>query len=117
MAKPEGLVSVVSQLRVERTSLVNQLRQVVAALSVLGRLNGGHSGAKARRTMSPSARKKIAAAQKARWARVKGRRNLVPIARGKKSKRSISAAGRRKIAAAQRARWAKVRAKQEEKAA
>src|SRR5207244_3654817 len=42
MANPiSGLQSVVSQLRKERTNLVNQLRHVDAALSVLGKLNGG----------------------------------------------------------------------------
>src|SRR5438270_1844734 len=44
MAKPiSGLQSVVSQLRKERTNLVNQLRHVDAALAVLGKLNGGSS--------------------------------------------------------------------------
>ena len=50
----------------------------------------------------------IAAAQKARWAKVEGIAE-VP------EKRTMSAAARRKIAAAQRARWAKV--KQRKKAA
>ncbi len=38
MANLKGLESVVSQLREERTNLVNQLRHVDAALSVLGKL-------------------------------------------------------------------------------
>ena len=41
MANLKGLESIVSQLRAERTSLVNQLRHVDAALSVLGKLNNG----------------------------------------------------------------------------
>jgi hypothetical protein len=48
-----------------------------------------------------------------RWARVKGRQNVIPMA--KSGKRTMSASARRKIAAAQRARWAKVR--QQKKAA
>lgn len=72
MANLKGLDSVVSQLRVERFSLVNQLRHVDAALSVLGKLNNGASHTKPRRRrLSLAARKKIAAAQRARWARVK----------------------------------------------
>jgi len=72
MANLKGLESVVSQLRVERTSLVNQLRHVDAALSVLGKLDGGRSYTKPRRRrLSPVARKKIAAAQRARWAKVR----------------------------------------------
>ena len=72
MANLKGLESVVSQLRLERTSLVNQLRHVDAALSVLGKLDHGSSYTKPRRrTLSLAARKKIAAAQRARWARVR----------------------------------------------
>jgi|SRR5580693_7162835 hypothetical protein len=72
MANLKGLESIVSQLRVERTSLVNQLRHVDAALSVLGKLNNGVSYTKPRRRkLSVAARKKIAAAQRARWARVR----------------------------------------------
>ena len=69
MAHMKGLESVVSQLRLERTSLVNQLRHVDAALSVLGKLDAGSSYTKPRRRrLSVAARKKIAAAQSARWA-------------------------------------------------
>jgi hypothetical protein len=72
MANLKGLESIVSQLRMERTSLVNQLRHVDAALSVLGKLNNGVSYTKPRRRrLSMVARKKIAAAQRARWVRVK----------------------------------------------
>ncbi len=108
MTKLKGLVSVVSQLRLERTNLANQLRDVDAALSILGRLDGDPT--KARRAISAAGRRRIAAAQKTRWAKVRGQK-VVPIAR----KRVMSASARRKIAAAQRARWAKVKA--EKKAA
>jgi hypothetical protein len=101
MAKLSGLASIVSELRIERTNLVNQLRHVDAALSVLGKLNGG-SYTRPRRTLSASARRRISLAQKARWAKAKGH--------APKLKRTISAAGRKRIAAAQRARWAKVKA-------
>jgi len=102
MASLKGLASIVSELRAEKTNLVNQLRHVDAALSVLGKLNGGSSYKKPRRTLSASARKRISLAQKARWARAKGH--------APKPKRTMSASARRKIAAAQRARWAKVKA-------
>ncbi len=102
MANLKGLASIVSELRTERTNLVNQLGRVDAALSVLGKLNGGNSYKKRRRTLSASARKRISLAQKARWARAKGH--------APKPKRTMSASARRKIAAAQRARWAKVKA-------
>jgi hypothetical protein len=102
MADLKGLASIVSELRTERTNLVNQLGRVDAALSVLGKLNGGSSYKKPRRTLSASARKRISLAQKARWAKAKGH--------APKPKPTISAAGRKRIAAAARARWAKFRA-------
>ena len=110
MANLEGLASFVSALRVERTNLVSQLRHVDAALSVLGKLNGGSSHAKPRHTLSASARKRISLAQKARWAK----RTANVKAGAARPKRIISAAGRKRIAAAQRARWAKVRAQQKQ---
>jgi len=107
MANLKGLASIVSELRVERTNLVNQLRHVDAALSVLGKLPGGDSYTKPRRTLPASARKRMSLAQKARWAK----RAAKDQARKMKPKRTMSASARRKIAAAQRARWAKVRVK------
>ena len=108
MTNLKGLVSVVSQLREERTNLVSSLRHIDAALSVLGRLNGEKTQVQPRRTISASGRRRIAAAQRARWAKVKSQ-NVVPITKGAKPKRTMSASARRKIAAAQRARWANVK--------
>ena len=102
MANLRGLASIVSELRGERTNLANQLRHVDAALSALGKSNGGSSYTKPRHTMSAAARRKISLAQKARWAKAKGH--------APKPKRTISAAGRKRIAAAQRARWARAKA-------
>src|SRR5207245_6341774 len=111
MAKPiSGLQSVVSQLRKERTNLANQLRHVDAALSVLGKLNSGRCDTQPRhRKMSVAARARIAAAQRARWAKVKGQRKVVSIA---PKRRRISPAGLARIRAATKARWAKWRAAQ-----
>jgi hypothetical protein len=102
MANLKGLASIVRELRTGRSNLANQLRHVDAALSVLGKLDGGRNSTKPRHTMSAAARKRIRLAQKARWAKTKGR--------APRPKRTISAAGRRRIAAAARARWAKFRA-------
>ena len=101
----KGLASIVSELRVERTNLVNQLKHVDAALSVLGKLNGGTSYTKPRRFLSVSSRKRMSPAQKARWAKRTNVQEIVP-----KPKRTMSASARRKIAAFQRARWAKLKA-------
>jgi hypothetical protein len=64
---------------------------------------------RARRKISAAGIARIRAAQKARWARVKG--TAAPAAKpGKRGRRKMSAAARAKIAAAARARWARFRA-------
>ena len=98
-----GMDAIVSQLRAQKANFVNQIRHVDAALAVLGKLNGTHVSQNSHRTMSAAGRKRIAAAQRARWAKVKGTSEVTT------PKRTMSASSRRKIAAAQRARWAKVR--------
>jgi hypothetical protein len=113
MANIKELASIVSELRVERTNLVNQLRHVDAALAVLGKLDGRSGDTTPRRTLSASARKEMSLAQKARWS--KARRGSKPAVGTAKTtgsapvKRTMSASARRKIAAAQRARWARVK--------
>ena len=64
-----------------------------------------------KRKMSASAIAKIRAAQKLRWAKIKGDKPAVKPAEAKLPKQGgMSAEGRAKIAAAAKARWAKVRA-------
>jgi len=70
----------------------------------------GHNAAPAntesgKRTMSPAARARIAAAQRARWAKLKGAKPEV-----RKGRRKMSAATRAKMAAVAKARWAKAKA-------
>ena len=67
-----------------------------------------------KRTMSASARRRIAAAQRKRWAAMKQTKTETAQP---KSKRKLSAAGRRAIIAATKKRWAKVRAAKAKKAA
>jgi hypothetical protein len=84
--------------------------QIDALENELGKIFGG-DGAPAvsggKRTMSASARARIAAAQKARWAKVKGKKAAKPAGAGR---RKMSPAARAKIAAAAKARWAKAKA-------
>ncbi len=98
-----NLSSFVKTLRKERDRVAGQLSALDAALTAFV----GVYKSKGRRKMSAAGRRKISLAQKARWAKVKGRK-VVSIA----SSRHISPAGRARIAAAQRARWAKQKAKQ-----
>jgi len=58
------------------------------------------------RKMSASARKRIAAAQKARWAKVRAEGAAPPQS---KPKRKLSAAGRKAISEAAKKRWAAAR--------
>ena len=61
-----------------------------------------------RRPLSPAARRRIAAAQRKRWAAIKAQsKPSKPVG----AKRTMSPAARKKIAAAQRKRWALVKAK------
>ena len=70
--------SVVTQLQKERARLENELHGVTAALSTFGKVflrgsKGSRRGAAhpKKRTISAAGRKRIAAAQRARWARVR----------------------------------------------
>jgi hypothetical protein len=110
MTHLEGLVRIVKELRAERTNLVNELKHVDAALSVLGKLDGGSNYTTPRRTLSASARKKISLAQKKRWAKARNGSKPAAVTASAPVKRTLSASARSKIAAAQRTRWAKVRA-------
>ena len=95
-----NLTSVLNQLTEERAGLQLQLERLNSALSVLGATN--MAGRK--RTLSAAARSRIAAAQRARWAKVKNRKAVTIIPR---KRRKMSAAAIARIRAAQKARWAK----------
>jgi hypothetical protein len=106
-----NLKNVLQQVRDERKQAELRVEKLDEVIRGLVGLNGSASagkGAGRSRIMSASARRRISLAQKARWAKVRGR-NVVSIA-SKRGKRTLSAAGRKRIVAAQRARWAKVRA-------
>ena len=99
-----NLAEVLKELQQERSRLDEAIR-------VIGQLvSGNHTGARStKRTLSTAARRRMAAAQRARWAKAKG-------VKASKPKRTMSQAARNKIAAAQRARWAKARAQQKKAA-
>ena len=100
-------MDILVQLKAERDKVAQQVNALDTAIRALSGLNS--TGARrGRRTMSAAARARIAAAQRARWAKVKGQRKVVSIA----PKRRISAAGLARIRAATKARWAKWRAAQ-----
>src|ERR1039457_5347462 len=124
---PEGVTmsnldNALRELREKRSHAQVEIEKLDQIISGIESLNG--TGAASSKTAQPkrfislASRRKMARAQKARWASI--RKNSQPMLAAKTgsapAKRKISAAGRKRIAAAQKARWAKLRA-QEKKAA
>lgn len=102
--------SVVSQLQKERTRLEDELHRITTALVAFGNvyMHGSQPKAAAtrkKRTISAAGRKRIASAQRARWAKIKGQKASPSVRKGRK----MSPAARKRIVAAQKARWAKWR--------
>lgn len=118
-----NLNNALQELRAERSRAQMQVERLDQAISVVESLNGTATTGKTaqpKRIISAAARRKMAQAQKARWANVrKGSKPAVTAMKTANSapmRHTMSAASRRKIAAAQRARWAKIRAEQKKAA-
>ena len=94
----EELSAIVKVLMEER----DRLNIAIAALQ------GVSNGSRSKRRISAAGRARIVAAQRARWAKVRGQK-VVSIARGR---RKMSGAAIARIRAAQKARWAKWRKQQ-----
>ena len=101
-----NLKDIVRQLRDEQARLTRQLHAIGAALTAFGSTYANNKPRKNR--LSAAARARIAAAQRARWAKVRANSQQKKVLT--MPKKTMSATARRKIAAAQRARWAKVKA-------
>jgi hypothetical protein len=102
-----NLTGVVRLLKKEQDRLTKELHGIGAALTAFGKAYGKGTGT---RKLSAAARARIAAAQRARWAKLRAGSGKNQKVVTMPKKRTMSAAGRKRIAAAQRARWAKVRA-------
>ena len=104
----EEHMDIIAQLKAERDKAAQQVNALDTAIKALSGLNS--TGAtRGRRTMSAAARARISAAQKARWAKVKGQQKVVSIA---PKRRRMSAAGLANIRKATKVRWRKWRAAQ-----
>jgi hypothetical protein len=73
--------------------------------------DAGSGSSEKKRTMSAAGRARIAAAQKARWAKQKQDAVEHPAKTNPKKTRKLSPEGRARIIAATKARWAKVKGK------
>jgi hypothetical protein len=102
MTDMDGVVRVLKQ---EHDRLAKQAQGISAALAAFGATYAKR--ARPGRKISVAGRARIAAAQRARWAKLKESSSSGTTPK----KRTMSAAARQRIAAAQRTRWAKVRAK------
>jgi hypothetical protein len=118
-----NLSSALQQLRAERKQAQSHVEKLDQAISVIESLNGSGTFRQAvqpTRIISQASRRKMARAQRARWARARnGSQPVVGAAKTTSSapvKRTMSASARRKIAAFQRARWAKIKAQQKKAA-
>ena len=107
---------IVTQLRQE----MSRIEQAIAALVGLSSQPARRGrppkaspavqvGGQKRRTMSASTRAKMAAAQRARWAKQKGKavpKKVAPARRKAASRKPMSPAMRKKLSAMMKARWA-----------
>jgi hypothetical protein len=113
-----NLENALRELREKRSQAQIEIEKLDQIISGIESLNGtGAAPSKSiqpKRIISAASRRKMALAQKARWASIrKGSQPVVAAAKttgSARAKRTMSASARRKIAAAQRARWAKFRA-------
>ena len=102
-----NLDNALKELKLKRDrarSEVQKLNQLISGIESLSSTGISQKAIPSARTVSAASRRKMALAQKARWAKLKAQ-TAAP-----KPKRHISAAGKKRIAAAARARWAKIRA-------
>ena len=112
-----NLDNALRELRKKRSHAQEEVEKLNQIISGIESLNGSSAVSsetiQPKRIISAASRRKMALAQKARWAKVG--KNSHPVAGEAKTsttpvKRTMSVASRKKIAAAVRARWAKIRA-------
>jgi hypothetical protein len=118
----EQFVSLRRALEAERAQLASRLKSINDALGggeipipgTVGATPVAKTAGRRKGGMSAAGRARVAAAQRARWAKIKSSRAGGEVPKPAKApgrpKRKISAAGRARIAAAQKARWAKIKA-------
>jgi hypothetical protein len=112
---------IVAQLRQEASRIERAIAALVGLDSQPARRGrppkkkqGVKAGGRKRRTMSASARAKIAAAQRARWAKQKGKsapKKAKAAPKKHAGRKPMSAAMRKKLSAMMKARWAQRKAK------
>jgi hypothetical protein len=108
------LLTSLSPQQLRRAATIKE--QIQSLENELGRILGDSTKSvaavapKKKRKMSAAGRAKIAAAQKARWAKINAAKSGAKAAKPAKKKFKMSAAAKAKISAAAKARWAKIKA-------
>jgi hypothetical protein len=110
-----NLENALQQLRAEQREAQLHVEKLGQAISMIESLTGSgtsRNGNQPKRIISAASRRKMALAQKARWARAGKGSHPAKEATGSTHGKghTMSASARRKIAVAQRARWARVKA-------
>src|SRR5437773_9914672 len=109
---PEIILAAIAGFETQKSHIDSQIAELRSMLDG-GRTQSAvtpSATGKRKRKFSAASRRKMAAAQKARWAGIKKSSEPPQIAQPKKN-RKMSAAGRAAIAAAVKKRWAAVKAK------
>jgi len=100
----------IERIVADLTAEHNRIDQAIAALEGSSpRLGRPPKASKGRRTMSAAARAKISAAQKARWAKQKGKsapKKAAAPANRATARKPMSPAARNRLSALAKARWA-----------
>src|SRR6267154_286209 len=112
-----NLENALKELREKRSKAqieIERLDQIISGIESLNGTETLHKPSQPIRIISAASRRKMALAQKARWASVRKQSQsaaaVMKTTSATPAKRTMSAAARRNIAAALRARWAKIRA-------
>jgi hypothetical protein len=105
------LGNALQELRKDRNATQLRLEKLDQIISGIESLNGTgaapHKAAPSTRKVSAASWRKMALAQRARWAGI--RKKSQPVAGSAPAKRTMSASARRKISLVQKARWAKLK--------
>lgn len=108
-----SLGNALQELRKDRSATqlrLEKLDQVISGIESLNGIGVSQESTQPTRRVSAASRRKMALAQKARWAGIRKESESVSAPSSAPKKRTMSASARRKIAAAQRARWKKLKA-------
>lgn len=114
----EHFVALRAALQQEKATIEARLAEITQALSASGAATPVLTTAPGKRHFSAVTKAKMAAAQKARWAKLKGA-EAAPVtatAAPTKARRKYSAEAKARMAAGAKARWAKTKAGQPAKA-